>query len=397
MVDLVVPSAGYGPTTEQGMRVVLDGRYISDGFPGIARYTYNLAHALGSLDGGCHLSVLVNRHLPNTRFDLDRLGSLPNCQIVDCSVQRSLPSELLRLRGVVTRLRPALFHSPFFLRPYPLRARCVVSLYDLIPLHPSFKAVGRFDRIVFRLGAKLACRTSAAVITATSAVARAIVEWSPQVAERLHVVPLAPDPRFRPQPPLEIERVVQKLALRRPYVLHVGSHSPHKNIDTLIEAWLQLDRTSSGDLEPFELVLAGATDVDGGGPARAMCPGSERGVRYLGPVEEADLPALYSGAELLVFPSRIEGFGFPVVEAMACGTAVVCSRDPALSEVVGDTAWKIDPDEPRAMAAVIQRALGNQQQRRELAERGRARVCHLSWNEVAEATLWVYRKAAGRA
>ena len=119
------------------------------------------------------------------------------------------------------------------------------------------------------------------------------------------------------------------------------------------------------------------------------------GVRCLGAVADADLPALYSGAELLVLPSITEGFGLPVVEAMACGTPVACSKSGALPEVASHAAVYFDPLDAGSIATVLNRLLQNPAYRRALGERGRARAAQLSWKQTARRTLDAYRLAAG--
>lgn len=113
----------------------------------------------------------------------------------------------------------------------------------------------------------------------------------------------------------------------------------------------------------------------------------------LGAVAEADLPALYSGALLFVYPSRYEGFGLPPLEAMACGTAVICSRAGSLPEVVGNAALLIDPNDPGALAAAIDCVLTDPTLRAALSDAGRQRAATFSWQRAAEETLAVYTRA----
>jgi len=118
-------------------------------------------------------------------------------------------------------------------------------------------------------------------------------------------------------------------------------------------------------------------------------------VRFLGPVPEDDLPALYAGATLFVFPSLYEGFGLPVLEAMACGTPVACSNTSSLPEVVGDAALTFDPADSSAIARAITRVLADAELRQVLRERGLAQAAGFSWERTAAKTLEVYRRAAG--
>ena len=114
-------------------------------------------------------------------------------------------------------------------------------------------------------------------------------------------------------------------------------------------------------------------------------------VRFLGPVADADLPALYAGADLFVFPSLYEGFGLPVLEAMACGTPVACSNTSSLPEVAGDAALLFDPTDIQAMVGAMDLALGDANMREELRGRGAAQAARFSWERTAQATMEVYR------
>jgi alpha-1,3-rhamnosyl/mannosyltransferase len=117
-------------------------------------------------------------------------------------------------------------------------------------------------------------------------------------------------------------------------------------------------------------------------------------VRFLGPVTSGDLPALYSGALLFVFPSLAEGFGLPPLEAMACGAPVVCSRASSLPEVVGDAGLLFDPADTAALQAALQRALADSGLRQELRQRGQARAAQFTWRATAEQTAAVYARAS---
>jgi Glycosyltransferase len=134
------------------------------------------------------------------------------------------------------------------------------------------------------------------------------------------------------------------------------------------------------------LVLAGHRD-------RGVLSFDHPAIRDLGAVAEADLPALYSDALIFVYPSRYEGFGLPPLEAMACGAAVICSRAGSLPEVVGDAALLIDPDDPGALAAAIDRVLADTALRAALSDAGRRRAATFSWQRTAEETLAVYARA----
>jgi alpha-1,3-rhamnosyl/mannosyltransferase len=226
------------------------------------------------------------------------------------------------------------------------------------------------------------------VLTASQAVALDLQSVLHIPAERVVVILAAAERSFEPQTPAQIDAVRARLGLPEHYVLSVGTNKPHKNLVRLVEAWARIQP------QPFSLVLAGLWDVRyPESRQRVAALGLERAVRFLGPVPEADLPALYSGAALVVLPSEREGFGLPAIEAMACGTPVACANVPSVCEVVRDAAALFDPRNVDAIAAVLAEVLADRAGRADLAERGRRRSAELSWEDCARATLAAYRRA----
>jgi glycosyltransferase involved in cell wall biosynthesis len=193
----------------------------------------------------------------------------------------------------------------------------------------------------------------------------------------------------------EVAAVLARLGLETGYLLFVGNPKPHKNVEGLLAAYAELRRRRAD--APL-LVLAGERDADRSPvAARLAVHGLGGSVRRLGFVAAADLPALYRGAVLLVQPSLWEGFGLPVAEAMAAGTAVVASRRGALPEVTGDAARLIDPEDVGGLADAIAELLDDPGSRTEMARRGRERAARYRWQETARATLGVYQRALGAA
>ncbi len=375
------------------MRIVVDTRYVNDRFPGIGRYASELARALASLGGDDELLLLHNPFLRDSSHDLTSADLPPRCRLVPCPVPRFLPAELLRLPGVVRGLGPDLFHSPFHLAPLGLGCPVVITVFDLIPLDRRMRWL---DRLVFRTAIRLASAGAAAVLTASHTVARDLGRRHPALALRVHVAPLAAGSRFRPPPADAVAALRHRLGLPRRYVLHLGSHLPHKRVDLLVEAWAHLGRGDrSGRSRTATLVLAGPE-----GPetpslrATVERLGLAGAVRFIGPVAEDDLPCLYGGAEACVLPSDAEGFGLPVLEAMACGTPVIISAIDVLEELVGAAAIRFEPGDAEALAAAVARVLEDPAAGRRLSELGLLRARDYSWEATARATRRAYREAA---
>jgi glycosyltransferase involved in cell wall biosynthesis len=212
----------------------------------------------------------------------------------------------------------------------------------------------------------------------------------------VHVVHEAAAPSFRPvRDAGELDRVRRRYGLADRFILYVGTIEPRKNLPALIDAVAA--RRQSGDL-PHQLVCAGpygwlSRDVE----ARIERLGMADAVRFTGYVPFVDLPALYTLAEMFVFPSLYEGFGLPVIEALACGTPVVTGHVPALEEVAGDAVERIEALEPDALGSTLVRLAGSPSRRAELTALGLERARLFSWERAARETLEIYRQTVRRA
>jgi glycosyltransferase involved in cell wall biosynthesis len=377
------------------LRIVIDGRYINDRFPGIGRYTYNLARALGGLDTKDEFLILINPRQKNSRFDFDLIADTKNMHLIPCSIPRSLPFEVFSLPVVIHRLRPSVFHAPFFLRPYAIPCPCVTTLHDVIPLRYGDNSDRIFYRPIFWIGVKLACQSSAAIVCPSKTSGEYIERFCERLGKRLFVTPLAADPLLRRQPESAIDKMRQKLGLLRPYVLHLGSHFPHKNVESLVLAWASLKSSANQHSMSHQLVLAGYNASNSPLIRKLMRKhGIEDSVNFIGTVDEEEIASLYSGADLFVFPSKIEGFGLPVIEAMACGTPVICSNAAALREIANGAAWTVDPNHIDSLAGAIDQFLASSKLRREFIKKGLDRAAQLTWEATAKETYRVYKKVS---
>jgi alpha-1,3-rhamnosyl/mannosyltransferase len=250
-----------------------------------------------------------------------------------------------------------------------------------------FTAIQRF---IFRMAHFLALRTAGVALAISEATKQDLVRFFHVEPRRISVTPLAADEHFQPPSRAAIEGVRQTYALPDRYVLYFGSNKPHKNLPRLVQAFAKLgirdQRLGIG------LVIAGHWD--------ARYPEAKHiverfdlqdRVRFIGPVKDAELPGLYGGAELFVFPSEFEGFGLPVLEAMACGAPVVCGDRSSLPEVAGEGALLCDPHDVESLAHAIEQALDDRDLRANLRQRGLARAAQFSWEQTAQRTLSTYQ------
>lgn len=367
---------------------VLDARTATAHFPGIGRYVVNLARAMAPLLGPEERLVLLRNPDRPAPWDLAELAG-ERVQMVDVSCSPFSLCQQWVIPRLLRRLKADLYHSPYYLMPYWSGVPTILTVYDTIPLlfpeHVSARA-----RWLFRWIMALALRSTTRIIAISQTTQRDLHKAFRIASNRTTVIPLAPDPAFYPRPSEEIEAIRRKYALPKAFILYVGSNKPHKNLVRLVEAWALLTEYGTRNT----LVIAGAWDPRYP-EARLLAErlGLEN-IRWLGSVPEADLPALYSAAALFVFPSLYEGFGLPVLEAMACGVPVVCSNTSSLPEVVGGAALLVDAADVQALAAAIAGLLGNEARREEMRGKGMQQVARFSWERTAAMTLGIYREVA---
>jgi len=267
-----------------------------------------------------------------------------------------------------------MYFSPYYKAPLAAPCPTVVTIHDLIPLRfPAYaRGAWRLYAAVFRMWAALLARRATAVITDSEHSKMELLAVLGLASERVHVIPIGVGEEFRPDcPPEVVAGAADRYGIRGPYLLAVGNFLPHKNLSRLVEAYGVLPATLR---EGVRLVLAGTPG--GHGPARPVDPAAlaRPGVVLPGFIAPEELPALYAGAIALVCPSLAEGFGLPVLEAMACGTPVVCARAGALPEVAGEAVLYVDPSDVTSIAAGLDRILEDETLRRVLSSRGLARA-----------------------
>jgi glycosyltransferase involved in cell wall biosynthesis len=302
------------------------------------------------------------------------------------------------LRGVGRRAAADsldVFWGPCFSLPGLSQASSVVAVYDLAFMHFS-NAYDRRTRLWHRIITTRSARRAAAVMTISESSRRDIVRDLGVPAERVYVVPLACDEQFRPVPSEDAasDAVLERLGIRRPFLLSVSQITPRKNLAHLVRVYGELRRSQRIS---HQLVLAGANGWLCGDVHEAVR--QERlkdDVVFTGAVSDCELLLLYNTADVFVYPSLYEGFGLPPLEAMSCGLPVIASNSSSLPEVVGDAAVLVSPVDGTALGAAIVRVLGDRQFRNELSERGRERASQFSWARSGRIAREILARGAGR-
>jgi glycosyltransferase involved in cell wall biosynthesis len=341
--------------------VVIDADVLGRQRTGDESYVANLLREAGQLAGDLELAAVTRRPdlvPPGVRALPLRTAS----QVVRMGA---------RLPALLRSLQPRVSHFQYVL-PVAAPGRLVVTVHDLSFEHRAEWMATR-DRAIFRTLVPRAARRADAVLTVSEWTRKELLEYYGVPAERVIVTPNGVDPAFVPEGP------------RRdgaPYLLFVGAIQPRKDPLTAVSAL--------GLLDPDLRLLLAGPEKQGGRELREAVRrlGLSGRVELLGHVDTSALASLYRGAACLVFPSRFEGFGLPVIESMACGTPVVAARTSAIPEVAGDAAVLVEPGDPEALAAGVERALAEQEQ---LIARGLERARSFSWERAARRTLAVYR------
>lgn len=369
------------------MRICINASPAVHHIAGLGRYTQELMAALMAVDPDNEYVAFYNRPT-EAQVDppLDRLPHLTT----------NLPTKPWRLSALLAhltrfpqdRLFPGvdLFHATDHLLPPLSRVKSVFTVHDLIfRFHPeTHKALNRWF-LSFMMPRFL--QAADAVIAVSECTKRDIVRLYGLDEGKIRVIYEGVNPSFRPVQPEVIKRVRQKHGIQQGYILCVSTIEPRKNLGSLLEAYRALKDQGTEN----KLVIVGKKGWLYEGFFRRLRElGLEDEVIFPGFVPDEELPAVYSAADLFVFPSLYEGFGLPVLEAMACGAPVITSNTSSLPEVAGEAALLVHPTSIEELAGAMRRVLEKEELREELRAKGPKQAARFSWESAARETLAVY-------
>lgn len=362
------------------MRIGIDVTPLHIPYSGVGTYTSNLFQALQRLNG--------NEIVPLAPPEWLRRGSALRRTVLNKTMwmQAALPRDIRQLRLDVC-------HFTNFVAP--LRSPCptVLTIHDmtlwLFRQHHTLRRVAAMRPII-----PLAARRADAIITVSESARADIISILDLDPAKVHVVYEAASTEFHPLPAEEARAFVRaSYGVQEPYVLYVGTLEPRKNLVRLLEAYASLRHSKRS---PHSLVLVGSR----GWKEQPIFAAVERlqirdAVHFIGHVPLDHLVALYNAATVLAFPSLYEGFGLPIVEAMACGTPVVTSPCGSLREIAGDAAELIDPLDVGSIADGLYHVACNPDHAAMLRSRGLDRASQFTWTEAARQTRQLYENVAG--
>ncbi|HXG01055.1 MAG TPA: glycosyltransferase family 1 protein, partial [Bacteroidota bacterium] len=282
-----------------------------------------------------------------------------------------------------------IFHSTDPLLP-PTRKKSIITIHDLVYL----KFPHLVERRVVRWGRQVRDNVARAdaIVVVSSHTKRDVLEFFSVPESKLHVVYPIISPRFTSVPASGDDEILARYSLQRPYILFVATIEPRKNLLCLLQAY---DRTSVAFRKEVKLVVVGRKGWKSEETVRAILRREEGGcVMWLRNVSDAELPALYRHAMMFVYPSLYEGFGFPVAEALACGTPVITSTAASLPEVAGRAAVFVDPEKTEALTAAMESLAHDESAKRRLQQLGPERARMFDPHHAVTMMLSLYRTLA---
>lgn len=382
--------------------IAIDARKIRDF--GIGTYIRNLVRALAQADADSRRAEVAGDDTTLTRWPRDNrylllvgpngmeaLADLPdNFKLVPERSKVYSVRELFALSWRLWRLELDLYHATHYVLPLVLPCKAVVTIHDIIHLlYPEFLP----SRLAFFYAQRMIRRSLARasrVITVSQNTRSDLLRYFDVDGRKIEVVYNGVDAAFHRQlPEEELERRLAELGVRRPYLLFVGNPKPHKNLHNVIQAYAKA--LTIHDFEGDLVCVGGQPEADLKIRQRAAAAGVADRLRLLGQVPDEVLPAIYQGATLFVYPTLYEGFGLPVVEAMASGVPVITSNTSALREIGEGYAQLVNPLDVEALARAIAHSMADPDHRRTLADLGRRRAREFSWERAARRTLAIYR------
>jgi glycosyltransferase involved in cell wall biosynthesis len=374
------------------MRIGIDATALPPEPVGAGNYIIQLVRALSSLNSEDEWVIFAQKHARDL-IDLPASDRLDWRIIPDQSPAQRLVWEQISLPALVYKSQVELLHSPHYTRPLRLPCASVVTFHDMtFFLYPHLHT--HVKRLFFPGMIRFSARRADALIAVSEQTRLDAIRILHLSQEKITTIPLGIHPDFHPiQDQTALQACREKYRLPPTFILYVGLVEPRKNLPVLLKAYHLLLQKQS----PPPLVIAGRM---GWGAQEVLQHIKQLGLQdkviFTGYVAAADLPLVYNLAQLFVYPSRYEGFGFPPLEAMACGTPTITSAISAMPDHVGQAAVLVEPDDHQALHTAMLKLLMQPDYRKRLSQAGPQQVAKFTWAETAWQTRALYQKVLAK-
>lgn len=368
-----------------GFRVAVDAHFASGLVQGSGRYTAGLLSGLKTLDLGNQLVVVLRKSQKDACASLGGFG-----YSVKPVLENWTPLNAIYGYGNALRAVNAQVIHTNYIAPVNRRVKSVVTLHDLLCV-----SHGKYFPMVDRLGywafLSATVKTATKIICVSRATYEALRCFDPRAAERAVCIYSGLDPKFAPRDPPEYAEALSRFQIHNPFILYVGRLAPIKNLCRAVE---MVDRLRNSGYSDLQFVVVGEFDPKYPYPElKHILARDYPWIHRLGKVSDDDLCCLYSGSALVYFASHGEGFGFPIIEAMACAAPVLTSRGTACEEIAGGAAVLVDPTDVDEMRYEAARVLDSPALRSSLVRKGLSRSAEFRWDKCASETVAVYESA----
>jgi glycosyltransferase involved in cell wall biosynthesis len=375
------------------MHIALNCQLLSMNVTGVTRYISGLVRALPRVDSAHQYTLLLNRRVPERL-----LPQAPNVEQrvthfpINGTKTRILWEQFVQPLEVASRGFDVIHHTDRSMPWLPTGIPSVSTIQDIS--YASFPKTYTRGKVIYsEITARIAAARADRMITVSENTKHEMMHYLKVPEEKIRVIYSAVDGIFQPVSSAEVlQETRQRFGLPDRMILYVGSLNPRKNLVTLVRAYAELKRTTG---LPHKLVLVGPNEWKSDPVFQTIRDlGLESEIYLPGLIRGLELVQLYNLADLFVFPSLHEGFGFPPLEALACGTPVVCSNSASLPEIVGEAAIMVEPTDVKGLAQAMERVLTDPDLAQQLRGRGLERARLFSWERTTRETLKVYEEVA---
>ncbi|MGC3962315.1 MAG: glycosyltransferase family 1 protein [Rhodocyclaceae bacterium] len=377
------------------MKVIFGADAIRPPFTGVGRYAWELATRLPAVSGVDEIRYLQDYRVGSVVPELPGGNGMEPMRRMRRALLRSeVVVETYRIVSAFRQSRALksfdgyVYHGPNFYLPR-CHLPCISTFHDLSIY--KWSACHPTERVRYmQKELPLVLKRASQLIAVSEFTRREVIEFFGWPSDRIRTVPLAASSEFRPRTSVETQSVLGQYALAHgAYAFYAGSIEPRKNVNVLLSAYEKLPEAIRCR---WPLVLAGYAGWGSETTHARLEAGARAGwVKYLGFVPDGHLPTLFSGSRLFCFPSLYEGFGLPILEAMASGVPVVCSNAASLPEVAGQACGQVEPDDVDGLSALMRQGLEDDAWRAQAIERGLDRASAFSWDRTVAMTVDAYR------